>query len=117
MRDSCNSVVSLLLVAALVSLPLGCSRATNEAMAKDVQGKISSDPGTKDSKVSVEAKDGKITLSGSVQSQAAQAQITNHFNELAVLEVDAQLRALPAWGVGLVVLGGKSAERLAASSD
>lgn len=75
MRDLCNSFVSLLLVATLASLPLGCSRASNEAIAKDVQGKISADPDTKDSKVSVEAKDGKITLSGSVKSRAAQQKI------------------------------------------
>lgn len=55
--------------------PVGCSRASDEAIAKDVQDKISSDPDTKDSKVSVEAKDGKIRLSGSVKSQAAQQKI------------------------------------------
>src|SRR5438034_7868089 len=40
-----------------------------------IQGKISSDPDTKDSQVSVAAKDGKVTLSGSVKSPAAQQKI------------------------------------------
>jgi osmotically-inducible protein OsmY len=75
LRDLCNSVVSLLLVATLVSFPLGCSHASDEAIAEDVQGKISADPDTKDSNVSVEAKDGKITLSGSTKSQAAKQKI------------------------------------------
>ena len=76
MRDLCNSAISLLLVIASVGCPLGCSRsAGDDAIAKDIQGKISADPDTKDSKVSVAAKDGKITLSGSVKSQAVQQKI------------------------------------------
>lgn len=76
MRHLCNSVISLLFAVALVSLPLGCSRsASDDAIAKDVQHKISADPDTQDSKVSVEAKDGKIKLSGSVKSPAAQQKI------------------------------------------
>ena len=96
MRDLRNSVVSLPLVAALVSFPLACSRASNEAMAKDVQGKISADPDAKDSKVSVEAKDGKITLSGSVKSQAAQQEIEQIAREESgAKSVDDQTKILP----------------------
>ena len=76
MRDLCKSAISLLLITGFVGFPLGCSRgAGDEAIAKDIQGKISADPDTKESQVSVEAKDGKITLSGSVKSQAAQQKI------------------------------------------
>ena len=75
MRNLCNSVISLVLFAALAVYPLGCSRAGDEAIAKDVQDRISADPDTKDSKVSVEVKDGKIKLGGSVKSQAAQQKI------------------------------------------
>lgn len=96
MRDLCNSFVSLLLVAALVSFSLGCSRASNQAIAKDVQAKISADPDTKDSKVSVEAKDGKITLSGSVNSQAAQQKIDQIAREESgAKSVDDQTTILP----------------------
>ncbi|HEX8879019.1 MAG TPA: BON domain-containing protein, partial [Candidatus Acidoferrum sp.] len=66
----------LLLLTALIPFVSGCShRASDEAMAKDIQGKISSDPDTRDSPVSVGAKDGKVTLSGSVKSSAAQQKI------------------------------------------
>lgn len=76
MRDLCHSAISLLLITAFVGFPLGCSRsAGDEAIAKDIQGKISVDPDTKDSQVSVEAKAGAIKLSGSVPSQAAQQKI------------------------------------------
>jgi hypothetical protein len=71
-----NPALSLLFLAGLIASLSGCSRrASDEAMAKDIQGKISSDPDTKDSPVSVAAKDGKVTLSGSVRSPAAQQKI------------------------------------------
>lgn len=96
MRNLCNSVISLLLVAALMSFPLGCSRASNEAIAKDAQGKISADPDTKDSKVSVKARDGKITLSGRVESQAAQHKIEQIAREESGVKfVDDQTKILP----------------------
>ena len=96
MRDLLNSVVSLLLVAMLASFPLGCSRASDEAIAKDVQDKISADPDIKDSKVNVEAKDGKITLSGSVESQAAQHKIEQIARgESGAKSVDDQTTILP----------------------
>jgi len=76
MRDLCKAGISLLLIAAFVGFPLGCSRsASDEAIAKDIRGKISADPDTKESQVSVAAKDGKITLSGNVKSQTAQQKI------------------------------------------
>jgi hypothetical protein len=58
MRDLCNSAISLFLTTALLGFPLGCRRgASDEAIAKDIQGKISADPDTKDSQVNVAAKD------------------------------------------------------------
>ena len=76
MRKRNNPAIPVLLLTALVASLSGCSHsASDEAMAKDIQGKISSDPDTKDSPVSVAAKDGKVTLSGSVTSPAAQQKI------------------------------------------
>lgn len=76
MRKPNNPAISLLLLTALMTSVSGCShRASDEAMAKDIQAKISSDPDTRDSPVSVGAKDGKVTLSGSVKSSAAQQKI------------------------------------------
>lgn len=71
-----NPALSLLVLTGLIASLSGCSRrASDEAMAKDIQGKISSDPDTKDSPVSVATKDGTVTLSGSVRSPAAQQKI------------------------------------------
>ena len=96
MRDLCNSPIPLLLVAALMSFPVACSRGSNEAIAKDVQARISADPDTKDSKVSVEAKDGKITLGGNVKSQAAQHKIEQIAREESgAKSVDDQTKIVP----------------------
>ena len=76
MRKPNHPAISLMLLASLIGLLSGCSRrVSDETMAKDIQGKISSDPDTKDSPVSVAAKDGKVTLSGSVKSPEAQQKI------------------------------------------
>ena len=76
MRDLRSPAISLLVATALVGFPLGCSHhASDEAISHEIQGKISADPDTKDSHVSVAAKDGKVTLSGSVKSAADQQKI------------------------------------------
>ena len=43
--------------------------------AKDIQEKVASDPETKDSQIDVEAKNGKVTVSGKVKSPAAQQKV------------------------------------------
>ena len=97
MRNICNSPISWLLITALVSFPLGCGRgASDEAMAKDIQAKIAADPDTKDSQVDVAAKGGKVTLSGSVKSQAAQQKIEQITREESgARDVDDQTLILP----------------------
>src|SRR5262249_15167624 len=51
----------------------GCgAKVSDDAIAKDVQDKVSSDPATKDSPVNVTAKDGKVTLRGTVKDAATQ---------------------------------------------
>jgi len=68
--------VSTLLFAALVAFPLGCSHGPgDDAITKEVQQKVAADPETKDSQVSVAAKDGKVTLSGTVNSPEAQKKV------------------------------------------
>jgi BON domain len=75
-RKPNHPAISVMLLAALIGFLSGCSHSvSDEAIARDIQGKISSDPDTKDSQVSVAAKDGKVTLSGSVKSPAAQQKI------------------------------------------
>jgi BON domain-containing protein len=97
MRNLYNSAISLFLTSALVGFPLGCRRgASDEAIAKDIQVKISADPDTKDSQVNVAAKDGKVTLSGNVNSQAAQQKIEQITREESGARVvDDQTTILP----------------------
>jgi hypothetical protein len=53
-----------------------CSRRpSDEEIAKDIQNKVATDPDTKDSQVSVAAKEGKVTLTGQVQTPAAQQKV------------------------------------------
>jgi hypothetical protein len=70
-----NLVVSILLVVTL-GLGTACSRRpSDETIVKDIQTKAATDPDTKDSQVSVAAKDGKVTLSGKVKTPAAQQKL------------------------------------------
>ena len=51
----------------------GCgTRVSDDAIAKDVQDKVATDPATKDSPVNVTVKDGKVTLRGTVKDAATQ---------------------------------------------
>jgi hypothetical protein len=51
----------------------GCgAKVSDDAIAKDVQNKVSMDPATKDSPVNVTVKDGKVTLRGTVKDAATQ---------------------------------------------
>lgn len=68
--------ISVLLFTASLGLSMSCSKhPSDEAIAKDIQTKVASDPDTKDSSVTVTAKDGKVTLNGSVKSSAAQQRV------------------------------------------
>ncbi|MGB2668382.1 MAG: BON domain-containing protein [Candidatus Acidiferrum sp.] len=68
--------VSIVLVGALLSFAAGCSKhANDETIAQDVQAKVTADPQTKDSAVSVTAKDGKVTLRGTVKDEATQKRV------------------------------------------
>lgn len=52
---------------------VGCgAKVSDDAIAKDVQDKVSMDPATKDSPVNVTVKDGKVTLRGTVKDAATQ---------------------------------------------
>lgn len=97
MRHLCNPAVSLLLVTVLIGFS-GCSRgAGDRSIEEDIQGKISADPDTKGSQVGVTAKDGEVTLRGSVESPAAQQKIERIAHEEAGAKaVDDQTTILPA---------------------
>ena len=55
---------------------IACSkRANDDQIQKDIQTKAAADPDTKDSPVTVEAKEGKVTLTGKVTTPAAQQKL------------------------------------------
>jgi hypothetical protein len=68
--------ISIALLTALLGLSIACSKKpSDDDMAKDIQNKIAADPDTKDSQVSVAAKDAKVTLTGQVKTPAAQQKV------------------------------------------
>src|SRR5246500_512351 len=76
MRKVQHPAISIVLLTVLTALSIGCSRRPNDDMlAKDIQEKVASDPETKDSQIDVEAKNGKVTVSGKVKSPAAQHKV------------------------------------------
>lgn len=76
MRSSQRSQIPIAILSILLALSIACSRRpSDDQMAKDVQDKAAVDPDTKDSPIKVEAKEGKITLSGKVRTPAAQQKL------------------------------------------
>src|ERR1700686_5247688 len=51
------------------------SKPSDDAITQDVQTKVAADPDTKDSQVTVVAKEGKVTLTGKVKTPAAQKKL------------------------------------------
>jgi hypothetical protein len=71
-----NLTASILLAVTFIWFGTACSRRpSDEAIAKDIQSKAASDPDIKGSDVSVAAKDGKVTMSGKVQTPNAQQKL------------------------------------------
>jgi hypothetical protein len=88
--------ISIALLTALLGLSIGCSKSSDDTIAKDVQTKVAADPDTKDSQVNVAAKDGKVTLTGRVTSPAAQQKVEQIAREEAgVAGVDDQTAVQP----------------------
>src|SRR5215475_12796514 len=67
-----QGTLAALLVGGILAFA-GCgTKVSDDAIAKDVQDKVSIDPATKDSPVNVTVKDGKVTLRGTVKDAATQ---------------------------------------------
>jgi BON domain len=68
--------IATVLVGAMFGFAGGCSKTANDdTIAKDVQDKVAADPVTKDSAVTVSAKEGKVTVKGTVKDSATQQKI------------------------------------------
>jgi hypothetical protein len=92
-----KKAVSTLLLGALLGFALGCAKHTNDdAIVKDVQTKVAADPVAKNSAVSVTAKDGKVTLRGTVKDVATQQRVQQIAREEpGATGVDDQTAVLP----------------------
>src|SRR5215470_1786510 len=67
-----QGTLAALLVGGILAVA-GCgAKVSDDAIAKDVQDKVSTDPTTKDSPVNVTVKDGKVMLRGTVKDSATQ---------------------------------------------
>jgi hypothetical protein len=76
MRNIFRLATPVVMVGSLLGLLIACSsRPSDETIAKDIQNNIAADADTKDSNVNVVSKDGKVTLTGTASSQAAQQKL------------------------------------------
>jgi BON domain len=72
-----KEAIATLIVSAFVMFAVACSsnHPNDEAIAQDIQAKVAADPATRDAAVSVTAKDGKVSLKGSVKDTASQQRL------------------------------------------
>jgi BON domain len=90
--------LSIVLLIALFGLLIACSKSqpSDDTITKDVETKVAADPDTKDSQVTVAAKEGKVTLTGKVKTPVAQRKVEQIAKEEpGVAAVDDQLALEP----------------------
>ena len=89
---------STVLLIALAAIPIACSKKVDDdAIAKDIQTKVATDPDTKDADVTVASHDGKVTVSGKAPSPAVQQKIEQIAKaEPGVAAVDDQTAVIAA---------------------
>jgi BON domain len=65
-----------LILALAVAVSVSCTKRPNDEQIKnDIQAKVSADPDTKDSEITVASQDGKVALQGKVRSREAQTKV------------------------------------------
>jgi hypothetical protein len=68
--------ISLVVLTVLLGFSIACSKKpSDDTMVKDIEDKVAVDPDTKDSQVNVAATQGKVKLTGTVKTPAAQQKI------------------------------------------
>lgn len=73
MQKNQMRVLFIILLNLVAGCSFGCSHHPNDdVIAKDIQTKVAADPDTKNANLQVVSKDGKVTLTGSVQTAAEQ---------------------------------------------
>lgn len=93
-----KQVAAGLLALASFGFLAGCSKhPSDDTIVKDIQNNVASDPATKDSAVNVSAKDGKVTLTGTVKDNSAQQKLEQIARaEPGISGVDDRTTAAPA---------------------
>jgi hypothetical protein len=89
----------IVLLTALFGLLIACNKSqpNDDTITKDVETKVAADPDTKDSQVTVAAKEGKVTLTGKAKTPVAQKKVEQIAREEpGVTAVDDQLAVEPA---------------------
>jgi hypothetical protein len=91
--------IPLAVLTALLGLSIACTKSpkpSDDVITQDVQTKVDADPDTKDSQVTVAAKEGKVTLTGKVKTPAARKKVEQIAQEEpGVAAVDDQTAVQP----------------------
>lgn len=76
MKTFSKNIMAIALTTGVLGFACGCSKhANDESLAQDIQSKIAADPSTNTAAVTVSAKDGKVTLKGTVPDAATQQKV------------------------------------------
>jgi hypothetical protein len=89
--------LTLLILLALFSFSIACSRKpSDEAITQDIEKKVSADPQAQQSQVTVKAKEGKVTLTGTAQTPTTRQRVEEIAREEpGVTAVDDQVSIEP----------------------
>lgn len=68
-------MISIVVAGALLGVSACSKRVSDDTIVTDIQDKVTADPVTKGSKVKVASKNGRVTLTGTTKSQAAQQRL------------------------------------------
>lgn len=101
-----TNTLSIAILTVLLSLSVACSKSkptddstskpSDDTITKDVQAKVAADPDTKDTNVTVVAKEGKVTLTGKAKTPVAQKKVEQVAREEpGVAAVDDQIAVEP----------------------
>ncbi len=94
-----SKFLAIVILTVLLGLSIACSKSkpSDATITKDVETKVAADPDTKDSQVTVAAKEGKVTLTGKAKTPVAQKKAEQIAKEEpGVTAVDDQIAVEPA---------------------
>jgi hypothetical protein len=100
MQRTSRVAVSAILVSALLSVATGCGKkVSDDTIAQNIQSKVAADPVTRDAAVNVVAKEGKVTVKGTVKDSTTQQRLEQiAHDEPGVTGVDDETAIVPGPG-------------------